>query len=394
MRSLNAVYIHYPFCLYKCHYCDFNSYAKDPGQVSQVGSAYIQTLLSEIDSRQNYLQGQTLDSIFFGGGTPSLMAPSELESILNHLQKYASFDSAIEITLEANPKTIDELKLKSFKHAGVNRVSLGVQSFHDAYLAEFGRIHTADEARETIAAIQRADFPSWNLDFIFGFPGQTLEEWRQNLEEVITINPPHVSCYALTEEEGTIYSAQVKSGKYSPPEDDVQTQMFLETQTRMTQAGYQAYEVSNFAKPNHQSRHNRHYWQYDSYLGLGAGAVSFVQRLSDDEFGQRWTNEKNPQQYVKERSLPAGRQGQLPVDKVEKISIDVALREFLMMGLRLEEGVSLMRVKNLFGVDLVSEFEVVIDSQTKRGFLVLSEDQLTLTAEGRLWMNQVVGEFL
>lgn len=382
---MTSLYIHFPYCLYKCHYCDFNSYKIVADQVPT--SQYRAALISEMQQRQqlfekighHFLKPAKLDSIFFGGGTPSLMRAEDVKIILNEVSNYFQITPDTEITLEANPKTLNPEKLKTFRQAGINRISMGVQSLHDSYLGNFGRIHSADDAREAIGWISKTGFTSWNVDLIYGFPGQTIKEWEKDLQEVLQYAPPHFSCYSLTVEKGTRFAHDVAEGHQEAPSDDKQAEMAEVTSSFLSEAGYDHYEVSNFCKPGHESRHNLNYWRYGSYIGLGAGAVSAFP-------GYRTNNEKLPQKYIQSFSS-----SQKWFD-VEEISPATAMGEFMMMGLRLKQGVDSQNFEKLFGIKMENYFQPAFAELREKGWL--EKNRLALTHSGHLFSNQAVSAFL
>ncbi|MBI2340461.1 MAG: radical SAM family heme chaperone HemW [Deltaproteobacteria bacterium] len=382
---LNSLYIHFPYCLYKCHYCDFNSYAVEKKSIPF--EEYQRVLLAEWEKRLPLLDSaRPIRTVFFGGGTPSLMRPSDLADLLRRIQKSVPLCDDVEVTLEANPKTISAKKLDGFKRAGINRLSIGVQSLHDAYLSAFGRIHSADDAREALKLIATAGFRSWNADLIFGFPGQTLKQWESDLNGILDFDPPHLSCYSFTVEEGTIYHQQIKSGKALPPDSDLQAEMFEMTGKILARGGLRRYEISNFARPGHECRHNLNYWNYGEYLGLGAGAVSFLRsREKSGGFGYRSTNFKEPNRYMN-----VLKDSQIWFDR-EEIPFGTAMGEFMMMGLRLDKGVSVKNFEELFGESYAHRFAGRIAPFENRGWMT---GGTRLTGEGRLFSNQIMAAFL
>lgn len=390
-----SIYIHFPYCLYKCHYCDFNSHATALSDIPF--QDYLNSLKRELSSRKKLFEktgrhffnsSTNIDTVFFGGGTPSLMDGFLVEEILSELRNYFALTSNCEITLEANPKTLDEKKLSDFKKAGVNRLSVGVQSLNDKYLKKFGRIHSASEAFETLKLVSGAGLKSWNADLIFGFPDQTKDEWVETLTQALTLGPPHLSCYSFTVEEDAPYTQMVKSGQAKLPDGDLQAELFVLTRQILSRHGYDAYEFSNFCNPGHDCRHNVHYWNYDSYLGLGAGAVSHFSSPAkrDDDYFYRTTNFKKPKAY-----LDGIVQSQFFDEEI--ISKQTAMGEFVMMAIRKKEGVSLDAFKRCFGSDLPSVFADELKLLKHQGLIELN-DSLTLTEPGVLLSNQVIEEFL
>lgn len=379
-----SLYIHFPYCLYKCHYCDFNSYKMAADQIP--ADSYRLALISEIQQRRqlfektgcHYLPSTKLDSIFFGGGTPSLMSARDVEIILKEVGNHFQITPTTEITLEANPKTLNSKKLQEFRTVGINRISMGVQSLHDAYLSNFGRIHSASDAREAIKWIAESGLTSWNVDLMYGFPGQTLKEWKEEVSEVLTYHPPHLSCYSLTVEKGTRFAHDVDEGHQAAPSDERQAEMSQSCDKFLEQAGYNHYEVSNFCQPGHESRHNLNYWRYGVYIGLGAGAVSSFS-------GYRTTNEKLPQKYME--AVKGG-----DWFSTEEISHETAMGEFMMMGLRLREGVNPQNFEKLFSTKMENYFQPAFAELREKGWL--EKNRLALTPMGHLFSNQAVSAFL
>lgn len=392
---MSSLYIHFPFCLYKCFYCDFNSYAKKFGEIPF--KEYVLSLFTELKIRKELFLSHgahffgpntSLKTIFFGGGTPSLMSKQDVECILNEVGGYFKFDPDIEITLEANPKTISRKKLKQLKEAGINRISLGVQSLHDSYLKAYGRIHTADDARKILGDIALTGFKSWNADLMFGFPGQTSQEFEEDLLEIVSFSMPHLSCYALTVEEVTPYYAMIKQGRLMPPDDDLQAVLFQKTPELLKTKGYNRYEVSNFSLTGKECRHNLTYWNYGEYLGLGAGAVSFFHDQKNDLFGYRTTNVKSPDGYMR-----VGAKNFLPLHfETESISKKTAMSEFMMMGLRLQKGVDSKRFFELFGMEINEVYRQEIIQNRRQKWM--QQDPVALTQKGHQFSNRVISSFL
>lgn len=390
------LYIHFPYCLYKCHYCDFNSHATPLTAIPS--DDYVSTLIEELKKRKDDFEssgrngfpvGASLETIFIGGGTPSLLAPSQLERLLDEIGRFFKISRVTEITLEANPKTIDHEKLRGFKNSGINRISVGVQSVNDRFLKPFGRIHSADDALEALSLVDQTGFSSWNADLIFGFPGQTLAEWKGELARLVALNPPHLSCYALTVEEETLYSHHVAMGKSARPDDDLQAAMLEETFFLLGATGYSSYEISNHARPGHSSRHNLNYWRYGSYLGIGAGAVSFFHTGAcgaPGMFGFRTTNLKDPKQYRN-----AVRGVKFPFFETEEISRKTAMGEFMMMGLRLKEGPDPSTFHRLFGSTLPATFSETLAGHRSQG--LIAPGNFSLTGRGRMLANQVMADY-
>ncbi|HBF13128.1 MAG TPA: hypothetical protein DDW49_07050 [Deltaproteobacteria bacterium] len=386
-----SLYIHFPYCLYKCQYCDFNSYAvkNDPTLYSE----YVDGLIKELSFRcslfdqtgQFFFPKKTkLKTIFFGGGTPSLMGAAQVERILNALSGYFEMSFQTEISLEANPKTIDKKNLNEFKMAGINRLSLGIQSLHDKYLGAFGRIHTAEEARQALGWAAET-FSNWNADLMFGFPGQSMEEWKADLNELLDYQSPHLSCYSFTVEEGAPYAKLVHEKKAAMPHEEDQARMFKTTQLRILKTNLAKYEISNFAHPGFECRHNLAYWNYEPYLALGAGACGFFHQLRGANFGYRTTNFKSPQVYLK-----ALASGDICFD-TEFISQKTAMAEFMMMALRLSNGVNAENFEKFFGKSLSEQYPQILSRLREKQWM--EKDGYRLTSEGLIFSNQAMAMF-
>lgn len=381
-----SLYIHFPYCLYKCHYCDFNSYASREETIPF--ERYTQALLTELNARVAAPQPVPLKTIFLGGGTPSLMPAASVETILTAVRRYFTLAPDVEITLEANPKTITPQKLAEFKQAGVNRVSVGIQSLHDAYLSAFGRIHSANDAREALDWVADAGFKSWNADLMFGFPGQKDAEWQSDLREIVRWKSPHLSCYSFTVEEEAPYGRQAKAGRVPHPCEETQARLFEWTADFLGGAGWDAYEISNFCKEGFESRHNLNYWNYEPFWGVGAGASAFFYQDSGGDFGKRTLNLKEPNRYMD--AVLSGK----PFFAEEGISKPTARGEMMMMGLRLKRGISTERFLRVFGVPLESFFGSALLEHGRRGWIVEENGLVRLTLEGKRFANQVVMDFL
>jgi oxygen-independent coproporphyrinogen-3 oxidase len=385
------LYIHFPYCLYKCRYCDFNSYAYERAEIP--GTRYAAALVGEIRKRRTisdeggdgFLKnGTELATLFFGGGTPSLMNPKDVTAVLEEIGRTHPAASDAEITLESNPGTVNTDAFRAFREAGINRVSIGVQSFHDKYLGRFGRIHTGDEALRAIDAARSAGFSRVSCDLIFGFPGQTLDEWRADLARAFSLGLKHVSCYALTAEAGTEFAAEVRRGAFVETDPDLFADMQELTYEMTAEVGLSAYEISNFAVPGEECRHNLAYWRSRSYVGLGAGGVS---QFVSTERVVRQTNHKVPDHYI--RTLAEG--GEFYV--AESVGRVDAMKEFVMMGLRLRDGISLSEFLARFGSCLEESCAGVIARHVAEGSLILEADRLRPTRTGFLRNNAVVSDF-
>ncbi len=332
-----GVYVHWPFCKSLCPYCDFNSHLGNNIDHAQWAQSY----LKEIDHFQTLVGARPVSSIFFGGGTPSLMQPQTVEAIINHLQKHWGFTPDIEITLEANPTSIEAEKFKEFAAAGVNRVSIGIQSFIDSDLKFLGREHSAHEAQAALDIGQKY-FERMTFDLIYALPGQTLDSWEQELRTALARGTDHLSLYQLTIEQGTPFYMRHKRGEFQIPDEQLAADLFELTQELTSAAGLPMYEISNHARSGQESRHNLTYWRYEDFAGIGPGAHGRVTTLDGQKFAT--TAHRAPQIYL-ERVAQHGH-GLHPLKPIPPRD---QFDEFLLMNLRLVEGISITRLTDMTG---------------------------------------------
>lgn len=357
-----AVYVHWPFCLSKCPYCDFNSHVRH-GRVDE--ARYVRAFESEIAAAAARVPGRTVSTIFFGGGTPSLMQPASVQAILDAIGKHWTVAPDVEVTLEANPTSVEATRFRGYRAAGVNRVSLGVQALDDSALKELGRLHTAQEALDAVA-VARSIFDRYSFDLIYARPRQTLEAWSAELKRAIAEAAEHLSLYQLTIEPGTPFFGLHKAGKLDVPDEDLGRDLYDLTQLICADAGLPAYEISNHARPGAECRHNLVYWRGHEYAGVGPGAHG---RLNID--GRRYATEteKRPESWL--QRVEANGHG-LIVD--EKLAPGEVADEFLLMGLRLAEGIDPTRFTQLAGRTL----------DPKRISFLREDGTVETTATGRL----------
>ncbi|MDX2170285.1 MAG: radical SAM family heme chaperone HemW [Deltaproteobacteria bacterium] len=379
-----SLYLHVPYCDSKCPYCDFNSYAVKRWPERDYCAALVAELRHA--AAEPAWRDGTVQTVFFGGGTPSLFAPESIAAVLDavrSLWKLAGPD--VEITLEANPGTVDRARLRGFRGAGINRISFGVQSFHPAHLARLGRIHSAAQAIDAIGAAREAGFANLNLDLIFAVPGQTLEEWQADIETAVSLGPDHVSAYSLTFEEGTAFHAQRRGGRLLPVAEEIEVAMFTHTRTALAAHGYAAYEISNFAKPGRACAHNLNYWHAGAYLGVGAGAHSFASHPAP---GRRWGNEKLPARYIER----ARRDGSARAGD-EVLSDAQARGEFVFLGLRCSDGFAAAAFARRFGSEFAQAFPHA-EAFVRDGMLECAGGRWRLTERGLLFADSVFATFL
>jgi oxygen-independent coproporphyrinogen-3 oxidase len=371
-----ALYLHIPYCRHRCNYCSFVS---SSGRELEI-PLYVQALATEIHLKR--MPDATVKSIYFGGGTPSLLPASQIKQLLNTIGKDYRIDDRAEITLEANPGTIDTDYLKALSSAGINRLSLGIQSLDDTELRLLGRIHTAADGLKAIEQSREAGFNNLNLDFIYGIPGRDINEWEHMLHSITDQAAPHLSLYALTLEDDTLLATKIQSGEIPAPDADNAASEYEMACKLLAEAGYQQYEISNWAKPGMESRHNLVYWQRQPYLGLGAAAHSMLG-------SERRANTSNIERYIN-----ALNNGCPPEETVEVIDEKLALAETIILGLRLNRGISADDIQSLFKVDLYQRFATEIADLTAFGLLEREGARLKLTPRGRLLGNEVFWRFL
>ncbi len=370
-----ALYLHIPFCRARCVYCGFNTYAGLEGLIP----AYAEALCREVGAAPP-ARGRT---VYFGGGTPSLLPSEILERLLAVLRSRFALPEDAEVTLEANPGTVGPGYLRRVRELGVNRLSLGGQSARLEELRLLGRLHTWEEAVEAVRAARRAGFDNVNLDLIYGLPGQTMGHWQESVEAALHLEPDHLSLYALTLEEGTPLALRVARGDLLAPDEDLAAEMYEWARERLRQAGYVHYELSNWARSEaRRCRHNLAYWYNEPYLGFGAGAASWWA-------GRRWTNVRHPEAYIRRIG-----DGLSVVDEAEEIPRALEMGETMMMGLRLVEGVADERFRARFGVGLEEAFGEELRRLRRAGLLDWDGRVARLTPRGYLLGNQVFQAFL
>ena len=379
-----SLYTHHPYCLQKCPYCDFTTYAVREFPETR----YVDALRSEILAAANdpAWRGRKVSTVFFGGGTPSLFAPSSIAGLLEEIDGAFSLASDCEITLEANPGSLEgggRDKLAAFRAAGVNRLSIGGQSFHPAHLKTLGRVHGAEDTAAALRAARDAGFENLSCDLMFAIPGQTIGEWESDLRRLAAFDPDHVSAYNLTYENGTPMTGLLNAGRIRALDEESERAMFLAAIDTLGRADFTHYEISNFAKPGREARHNLAYWTWRDYLGIGAGAHGFYRRGGvSDAWGVRYANRRLPEAYM---SAAAGDR----VDKRELVGRESAVSEFVMLGLRLTAGISRPGFEATFGGD-VAQILPELSGLVGAGLLDCDEESVRLSAEGMLLADTVI----
>lgn len=380
---MSSLYLHIPFCEHKCIYCDFYSIA--PSETGASDDALVLRFLGALDTEIAVRGGDptfraTYETVFFGGGTPSLLSPTAVGSILERLNRTFSLCDNAEITLETNPGTVDLRKLREFRAAGVNRISFGIQSFHEKDLQFLTRIHNANEAKENVRNAFNAGFENVSFDLIFALPGQTQQLWTSNLQQALELRPTHISCYSLIVEPNTPLYRMVQAKQVAPLNVEEDAAMYETTMETFSAAGYEQYEISNFALQGFKCRHNLTYWSHGNYLSFGPSAHSFWN-------GKRWWNLSNVVGYSE--SLE---KGTIPIAGEETLSRQQWFDETIYLGLR-SEGIHLPTYARRFQKDLLAEFKAVVDGLLSDNLARVEADRLCLTSKGYLLCDEICQTF-
>ena len=369
-----SLYIHIPFCKQRCFYCDFPTFSgKD-----HLREEYVDALIKEIrDKCTKYL----IKTIFIGGGTPSYLGENELEKLLKTVSEL-NLSKNIEYSMECNPGTVNEEKLKIMKKYGVNRISFGLQSCNDELLKNIGRIHTFKEFLENYKLARKIGFDNINIDLMYGLPNLTIEVWKDTLEEICKLKPEHISAYSLIIEEGTVFYNLYEKDKLKLPSEDDERIMDKITKDILINNGYHQYEISNFSLKNRECEHNKVYWSLDEYIGVGSASSSYIN-------GYRLTNESNIGEYIRRVKLNED----TVVDKYKNLRED-EIEEFIFMGLRMLSGIDLLKFNRKFGVDIYSIYKNVMEKNIDDGLLIINKDRMYLTTKGVELSNRVMSDFI
>ena len=374
----NAAYIHIPFCKSKCTYCDFNSYAG----MESLWEAYVEALLIEIRQTATSEQIRPLETVYFGGGTPTILPPDSLVRLLDAVADSFGLCSDAEISIEANPGTVSAESLRMLRASGFNRLSLGVQSFNDRLLRRIGRVHTAEEAVMAYEDARDSGFRNIGIDLIFALPGQDLADWESDLQELVKLLPEHASLYELTICEDTPLGKEILSGKLAVPDEDAKLDMLLMGLDALTSAGYERYEISNYAIPGFACRHNQTYWRNEAYYGFGAGACSYIN-------GVRRSNVKAPNEYL---SLLSS--GGSPIDWSEITDDKQSVVETLMLALRTVEGLNLRNFARKFGYAFEDAYRQEMAELQAHKWLIVENGHMRPTNTGILMADEIAARFL
>lgn len=370
-----GIYIHIPFCIRKCHYCSFNSVNNQQGLIEP----YVSSLLKEIEVRSRNIKQYKAKSIYIGGGTPTILKSSHLNMILDNCRRHFNLQDNIEITIEANPKTVDKDELLELKSAGFNRISIGIQSFNDNELKLLGRQHNSDDAISAFKAARCDNFNNIGIDLIYGIPYQKMENWEDTLGKAIKLDPEHISIYSLSIEKGTLFDKYVAEDKIFLLSDDKAADMYNTAYTRLKDAGYIPYEISNFSKPGYFSIHNHIYWNNGEYIGFGVGAYSYINK------NRSW-NISDISKYI-EMNGDA-------IEGQEHLKAGQILAETIMVRLRTIDGIDIGGLNSMFKIDFLRQYKEKISKLMDAGLIEIADNHLKLTRKGILLLNEVAVEFV
>jgi oxygen-independent coproporphyrinogen-3 oxidase len=381
-----SLYVHLPYCVRKCPYCDFNSHVVR----SIPEKEYRESLVKELDvyARSDAWRGRGLATVFFGGGTPSLFSPGSIGQILEKAASLFPLQNGAEITLEANPGSVESARFAGYRSCGVNRISLGAQSFQPRLLSFLGRAHSVDETRLALKIIEKVGFDNFSLDLIYAVPGESMSDLENDLAESLAFHSPHLSAYNLTLEEGTPFYREWRAGNLQPLAEETEIAMAEWIEESAGGAGLTRYEISNYARPGYHSRHNTNYWEGGDYLGIGAGAHSYKRTDGSPGWGHRWNNEKSPAVYMRNVGLT----GQAVAGE-ERASFREAAGEFMFLGLRMTRGISEEAFARRFG-KRPEEVYPQLGEWMAEGFIEKDPARLKLTRRGLLVANSIFTSFL
>ena len=373
-----SLYIHIPFCATLCYYCDFNTYTFR----KKLSENYLIAIEKEMKLYSTDTANRPdLDTVFIGGGTPSILSSYDLEILFNLLHQYFQLTDDTELTVECNPGTVDKQKLTAMQSFGVNRLSFGVQAMQDVVLERIGRIHTVESVYDSYDLARKIGFDNINLDLIFALPGQTMKQWQESVQEVIKLSPEHISSYNLTLEHGTPFYDQWKQGNLKLVDNELEAKMYQLCIDHLASAGYQHYEISNFAQSGREAKHNLVYWYNEAYFGLGAGACGYINEY-------RYTNIKGIKEYI--LAVDRGK----PIANQERLKEQQRKAETIMLGLRKLAGIDQDLYQSQFGESIQTEFGSIIERFQNLGLLHWSNNRLQLTTEGLMMADAVFVEFI
>lgn len=373
-----GLYIHVPFCAQKCYYCDFNSYKINNNEKE----LYLKSIKKEMEFYKEEFKDKTFNTVFFGGGTPSILMVDEIKEIINNIYKNFNINNDAEITIECNPGTINKDKLIDLKKMGINRLSIGLQATQNYHLKSIGRIHTYEEFEKNYYDAIEVGFKNINIDLMYALPNQTTQEWKDTLNKVIKLNPSHISAYSLILEEGTKLYDKYENKEFDLLDEDTDIKMYNYTIDTLQKYGYNQYEISNYSKKGLECKHNIIYWKCNQYLGLGPGASGFIGNI-------RYSNVENICEYNK-----CIMQNIKPISEESILTEKDKMEEFIFMGLRMNEGINIEDFKNRFHADFYGIYKEVLEKLIKRKLIKIEDQNIFLTQNGREISNSVFVEFL
>jgi oxygen-independent coproporphyrinogen-3 oxidase len=369
-----GIYIHIPFCKQACYYCDFHFSTNQTLRAEMV-----MAITKEIGIQKDYLGHEPVNTIYFGGGTPSVLSPDEIHRLLQTIYELYPVAPDAEITLEANPDDLHEDYLQAIRQVGINRLSIGIQTFHDDLLRYMNRAHDRTTALKTFEASRQAGFANISLDLIYSIPGQDDSRWKEDIEQALLLEPQHISCYSLTIEPQTVFGKWATAGKLKAIPDDLAANQLETLMDKLQLTGYEHYEISNFALPGFFSRHNSSYWRQENYLGVGPSAHSFNQV-------SRQFNVRNNHLYLKSIA-----QGSIPAEK-EVLTIENKINEFILTTLRTQWGTNLKTLKQKYGHDLAEQNSVYLQELMQQKLIVVENEVITLTRSGKLLADKIASD--
>lgn len=378
MQKALGLYIHIPFCQRKCNYCDFPSYSG----MEEHWKAYSEAVVAELILKADEFRDSTINTIFIGGGTPSLIPYEHIVRILNTVHSNYKVLKECESTIESNPGTLSSEKLIAYRDSGINRLSMGLQACQNRLLNKLGRIHTLDDFETALGLAKKSGFANINADIIFGIPDQTFEDWQETVAHVLEFGLTHISCYSLMIEDETVFGRMKNEGHLQEMDDELDRRMYHYAVDRFSQAGFDQYEISNFAKPQYQCQHNMNCWEREEYIGIGSGAHSFYQN-------RRYANTANVLQYIN-----GVREKNLVLSEDSQLSSEEGLSEKIFLGLRLNQGIDMAQVSEEFGIDVENKYQKNINFLLSRRLVERDGSVLRLTRIGMDMANTVFVEFI
>ena len=374
-----GIYIHIPFCKQKCFYCDFCSFANK----NEMQGKYVETVINEIKNI-THKEKYTVTTIYLGGGTPSILNPDYIKSILQEIKSSFEILDDAEITIEINPGTVNEEKLKKYKEYGINRLSIGLQSANDKILKKIGRIHDYKQFEETFFYARKCGFKNINVDLMIGLPTQAVEDVKQTLEKIIQKNPEHISVYSLIIEEGTIIEKLINENKLQLPDEETERIMYWTVVNELKENGYNQYEISNFSKKTYESKHNTNCWKQKQYIGLGTSAHSYLNK-------KRYSNTNNIEQYIKniqENNISKN------ITIHEEQTEESTMNEYMLLGLRMIQGININEFKQKFKIDPTIKYKEILEKLQKENLIQITKTSIKLTKQGINFGNIVWEEFI